>query len=83
MPSQPYPNFSGPVTKGRIKRMIGGLGSGTISASNGDVFFHKSDVRGKFWDLKVGDPVVFELLDDRISGPRAQNVRPARSDNTR
>jgi cold shock CspA family protein len=30
---------------------------------------------GKFWDLQVGERVTFELLDDSISGPRAQNVR--------
>jgi len=41
------------------------------------VFFHKSDVNGKYWDLKIGERVVFELLDDPISGPRAQNVRLA------
>jgi cold shock CspA family protein len=66
------------TAKGKIKRLVGGQGSGTISAARGDVFFHKSDVEGKYWELQVGDPVVFELLDDPISGPRAEKVRPAR-----
>ena len=37
-------------------------------------------MQGSFLDLQVGDRVVFELLADAISGPRAQNVRlaPAR-----
>jgi len=34
-------------------------------------------VQGTFWDLKRGDQVVFELLKDTISGPRAQKVRVA------
>jgi cold shock CspA family protein len=66
------------TAKGKIKRLVGGQGSGLISAARGDVFFHKSDVEGKYWELQVGDPVVFELLDDPISGPRAEKVRPAR-----
>ena len=71
------PVYAGQVTKGRVKHLWGGQGSGIISAARGDVFFHKSDVNGKYWDLKVGERVVFELLDDPISGPRAQNVRLA------
>jgi cold shock CspA family protein len=71
------PVYSGQLAKGRVKQLWGGQGSGIISASRGDVFFHKSDVNGTYWDLKVGVPVVFELLDDPISGPRAQNVRLA------
>ncbi len=66
------------AAKGRIKRLVGGQGSGIISAARGDVFFHKSDVEGKYWELQVGDPVVFELLDDPISGPRAAKVKAAR-----
>ena len=77
-PSKPV--YSGKRTKGRIKAIVRGQGSGIISAPSGDVFFHKTDVEGKFWDLNVGDAVVFELLDDPISGPRAQKVRLARPD---
>jgi hypothetical protein len=72
-PSKPV--YAGKVTKGRIKALTRGQGSGIISAARGDVFFHKADFLGKFWDLQVGERVTFELLDDSISGPRAQNVR--------
>ena len=72
-PSKPV--YAGKTTKGRIKILTRGQGSGIISAPRGDVFFHKADFQGKFWDLQVGERVVFELLDDSISGPRAQNVR--------
>ena len=72
------PVYAGMATKGRIKLLVRGQGSGIISAPRGNVFFHKTDVDGKFWDLSVGDSVVFELLEDSISGPRALHVRPAR-----
>jgi len=74
------PLYAGTPTNGRIKTIVRGQGTGIISAPAGDVFFHKSDVKASFLDLAVGDRVVFELLDDAISGPRAQNVRlaPAR-----
>jgi len=67
--------YSGKESRGRVKALTRGQGSGIISAPRGDVFFHKADFLGKFWDLKVGDRVLFELLDDSISGPRAQKVR--------
>ena len=73
------PVYAGKRTKGRIKFLVRGQGSGIISGPEGDVFFHKSEVSGTFWDLKVGDRVIFELLADSISGPRAQRVRSARS----
>ena len=76
-PSKPV--YAGKSTKGRIKFLIRGQGSGIISGPGGDVFFHKSEAAGSFWDLKIGDRVIFELLDDSISGPRAQRVRPARA----
>ncbi len=73
------PALTGKQSKGRIKALTRGQGSGIISAPRGDVFFHKTDFQGKFFDLNVGDDVVFDLLDDSISGPRAQNVRVAPS----
>lgn len=69
------PVSTGKQTRGKVKALTRGQGSGIISASRGDVFFHKSDFQGKFFDLNVGDEVSFDLLDDSISGPRAQNVR--------
>lgn len=71
------PLYTGTTTQGRIKTIVRGQGTGIISAADGDVFFHKSDVQGSFLDLVVGDKVVFELLPDNISGPRAQKVRVA------
>jgi cold shock CspA family protein len=73
------PAYAGQAMTGRIKRAVGGQGSGIITASVGDVFFHKSDVQGDYWELKPGDRVTFELLDDTISGPRAQHVKMARA----
>ena len=72
------PVYAGDPAKGRIKLLVRGQGSGIITTGRGNVFFHKADVQGKFWDLNVGDLVEFELLDDAISGPRAQRVRSAR-----
>jgi cold shock CspA family protein len=74
-PARPAP-AAGKQSRGKVKRLTRGEGSGIISAARGDVFFHKSDFQGKFFDLNVGDQVTFDLLDDSISGPRAQNVRP-------
>ena len=71
------PVYAGQPTRGRVKHLWGGQGSGIISAPCGDVFFHKSDANGSYWDLKIGERVVFELLNDPISGPRAQNVKLA------
>lgn len=73
----PRPVYSGKETTGRIKSLTRGQGCGMISAADGDVFFHKADFKGEFFDLQVGDKVVFELLNDTISGKRAQNVRVA------
>ena len=72
------PVHAGKVTNGRVKLMVRGQGSGIITAGRRDIFFHKSDVRGAFWELNPGDKVVFELLEDSISGPRAQNVKAAK-----
>jgi cold shock CspA family protein len=73
----PRPVYSGKETTGRVKSLTRGQGCGMISAADGDVFFHKADFKGEFFDLQVGDRVVFELLNDTISGKRAQNVRVA------
>jgi cold shock CspA family protein len=69
------PVYAGKQTKGKIKSLTRGQACGIIHGPSGDVFFHKADFQGKFWDLNVGDKVVFELLNDSISGPRAQNVK--------
>jgi cold shock CspA family protein len=69
------PIYSGKPARGRIKDLVRSQASGVISSQSGNVFFHKSDVEGEYWNLEVGDQVEFELLEDAISGPRAQHVR--------
>jgi len=41
-----------------------------------EIFFHRGDVHEgtSFNDFAVGDGVAFELLEDRISGPRALGI---------
>jgi cold shock CspA family protein len=70
---------SAKAAHGRIKDLVRSQASGVISSPKGSVFFHKSDVDGEYWSLEVCDQVVFDLLDDEISGPRAQHVRLKRS----
>jgi cold shock CspA family protein len=68
----------GVPTTGRIVKLLVGQGQGFIRlASDREVFFHRSDVqRGtSFNDFVVGDVVVFELLNDAVSGARALLVR--------
>ena len=77
-PTPAKPVYAGKPMKGRIKALQSGQGTGIISTVKGDVFFHKSDAEGKFFEFEVGDSVVFELVEDTISGARAQHVRSAR-----
>jgi cold shock CspA family protein len=62
---------------GRISELSRGRSCGVIRASDGrNVFFHGRDLEGaKYNDVEVGGAVSFELIDDRVSGPRAQRVR--------
>jgi cold shock CspA family protein len=56
-----------------------GQGHGFIRLPDGRaVFFHRSDLRDgtSFNAFAVGDTVRFELLEDRVSGPRAVYVEP-------
>src|ERR1700710_1256987 len=65
---------------GRISELSRGRSCGVIRSSDGrNVFFHGRDLEGaKYNDVEVGGAVSFELLDDRVSGPRAQRVRLTR-----
>jgi cold shock CspA family protein len=57
--------------------MLVGQGHGQIRRRDGQtIFFHRADLKEgtSFNDLQVGDLVAFELLDDRVSGPRALRV---------
>jgi len=62
---------------GRVKSVLRGQGTGYIRDDKGrDLFFHKGDVLDRGYnDLEVGVAVEFEVIDDSISGPRAQQIR--------
>ena len=69
-PSQPIAPRGTPAT-GRIAKLMVGQGHGVIRSRNDrEVFFHRSDMGEgtTFNDLRVGDVVNFELLDDQVSG---------------
>ena len=69
---------SGRATTGRVSSLQVGQGHGQIRLADGRaIFFHRADLSEGtlFNDLQVGDAVAFELLDDRVSGPRALRVR--------
>ena len=70
------PNQSQP-TSGRVIRIHAGQSHGFIrDVDSREVFFHRSDTTfGTFNKLLVGDKVAFELIEDRVSGPRATAVR--------
>jgi len=67
------PVYAGKPTKGRIKLLIWGQGTGSISTSSGDVFFHKSEADGRFWDGEPIDP--YELLIESERASRASMRR--------
>jgi len=59
-------------------KLLVGQGHGYIRLSDGrEIFFHRADVDEscRFNEFQVGNAVVFELLDDRVSGARAVRVR--------
>jgi cold shock CspA family protein len=75
-PNQPLPPCGRP-TSGRVIRIHAGQSHGFIrDVESREVFFHRSDTTfGTFNKLIVGDKVAFELIEDRVSGPRATGVR--------
>lgn len=63
---------------GRIVRLLVGQGHGFIRLSDErEVYFHRADLQEgtSISDLDAGAGVQFELLDDRVSGPRALHLR--------
>ena len=62
---------------GRVTQLSHGRLCGLIRASDGQsVFFHGRDLEGaQYNDVEIGGAVTFELIDDRVSGPRAARVR--------
>ena len=75
-PNQPQPPTGRP-TSGHVIRIHAGQSHGFIKdVDSREVFFHRSDTTfGTFNKLIVGDKVAFELIEDRVSGPRATGVR--------
>lgn len=68
----------GRAATGHIGSILVGQGHGQIRLADGrTAFFHRADLHEgtAFNTLAIGDAVLFELLDDRISGPRAVRVR--------
>ena len=75
--ARPLPH--GVASIGWIARLFVGQCYGFIRLANDrEVFFHRTDIRDgtSINDLRIGDPVMFELIEDRISGARALAVRP-------
>jgi cold shock CspA family protein len=72
----------GVVSVGRIVKLLVGQGHGFIRLASGrEVFFHRSDLgeETSINELVVGDAVTFELLEDAVSGARAQRVKQRRA----
>ena len=64
-------------TSGRIARILIGQGHGFIRLRDGrEIYFHRGDVRNgtAFNDLRIGDTVALEVLEDLVSGARALRV---------
>jgi len=71
------PERRGALAAGQVTRLRVGQGFGFIRLRDGrEIYFHRADMRQarSFNSLRVGDAVIFEVLDDRISGPRALQV---------
>jgi len=63
---------------GRIVKLFMGQCYGFVRLSDArEIYFHRGDLGEgtAFCELNVGDSVVFELFDDRISGARALQLR--------
>ena len=76
---EPLP--AGERLTGKIKSLSTGQGTGYIRTRDGrEFFFHKHDVDAKAYNnLKVGVSVSFGVIEDVISGARAERVRARRS----
>ena len=73
MPLRPA-DLRGESVTGRIVNILIGQGSGFVRLPDArEVYFHRADLQEgtAFNDLRVGDAVKFELLEDRVSGARA------------
>jgi cold shock CspA family protein len=67
-----------PDATGRVTAILSGQGQGFIRlADERKVFFHRSDLEAgvSFRQLRLGTRVLFDLMDDPVSGPRALRLR--------
>src|SRR5262245_10011453 len=67
----------GPLVTGRIVNLLIGQCHGFIRLPNArEIYFHRGDLQEgtAFNDLRIGDAVTFELLEDAVSGARALRV---------
>ena len=67
---------------GRITRILVGQSHGFICLrDHREIYFHRGDLQEgtAFNDLRVGDAVTFELLEDLVSGARALRVMRKKS----
>ena len=67
---------------GRIAALAIGHGHGFIRLPNArEVYFHRADLQAgtAFNDMRVGDTVWFELLEDAVSGARALRIERPKS----
>jgi hypothetical protein len=69
------------VSTGRIVKLLIGQSHGFIRlADTREIYFHRSDLEEgtAFNDFTIGDAVIFELLEDAVSGARALRVKQRR-----
>jgi|SRR5689334_15144547 cold shock CspA family protein len=73
------PEERGTRMSGKILRILYGQSYGLIRIQDRrDVFFHRKDARASLFNaLEPGDRVIFELIEDPLTGPRA--IRVARA----
>jgi cold shock CspA family protein len=73
----PPDNPRGTPRIGRIVTLLTGKGHGFIRLPNArEVYFHRADLQAgtAFNDIRIGDAVCFELLEDAVSGARALRI---------
>jgi cold shock CspA family protein len=77
LPGTSIPQPRGRAAKGRVRELSHGRLCGVIEATDGQrIFFHGRDLdRARYNDLKLGDVVDFEVIDDPVSGARATAIR--------
>ena len=71
----------GAVSTGCIVKLLVGQSHGFIRlADSREIYFHRSDLQEgtSFNDFAIGDAVIFELLEDAVSGARALGVKRRR-----